>query len=108
MTNEVVPQRWPWEPVPVAETVSLLQRDMAYMVQWTGVKVHSNRPELQLTVNVQRGQLIPRNEFKYKDGTTVEFQDLGMPQIGVQQMTIKELVMSVIEKGNALGLEIAK
>lgn len=106
--GDVATQRWPWEPAPVADTVALLQRDMAYMVQWTAIKVHSNRPELQLTVNTQRGQIIPRNEFKYKDGTTVEFQDLGMPQIDVQQMSVKALVMLVIERGNDLGLEIAK
>lgn len=99
-------KRMPWEPVPVAETLALLQQDVAYMVTHTAVLVHSNRPELQMLVNVPRGEIVPRNECKFTDGTTLELQDIGMPQPGAPLMTVKNLLAQVWDIVNTLGLEM--
>lgn len=98
--------RMPWEPVPVAETVALLQRDFAYAVQCTSVTVHSNNPAFEMLVNTPRGQIVPRNECKFTDGTTVEFQDIGMPQPGAPFMSVKELIARVWDLARELGLEL--
>lgn len=102
--------RFPWDvpaKPPVEETVEALQRDFAYAVTFTGIMVHSNRAELRIVVNTQRGQIIPRNVSKFTDGTTVEMQDLGMPQPRVKTMTVEELVQWVVRTSNELGLELA-
>ncbi len=101
-----VTTRFPWEPLPLADTVALLQRDFAYAVQHTAVLVRSNRPELQILVNTQRGQIVPRGECKFTDGSTFELQDLGMPQIGAQVMSVRDLVAKVWDITRELGLEI--
>lgn len=106
MSNDLTPQRFPWEPVPVGETVRLLQADIMYMLQHTGIMVHSNRPELCMLVNARRGQIVPRNECKFTNGTTLEFQDIGMPQLGVQVMTVQELIARVWDAARELGLEL--
>jgi len=109
MTNNLTPQRFPWEPAPpptTDETVAKLQRDVLYMVTHTAVMVHSSRPELCMLVNTRRGQIIPRNEMKLKDGTTLEFQDIGMPQVGVSEMSVKDLLVHVLETMRSLGLEL--
>lgn len=105
MSNEVT-TRFPWEPVPVAETVALLQRDFAYAVKYTAVLVHSTRPELEMLVNTARGQVIPRNVCTFTDGSTMEFQDIGMPQPGAPIMSVQELVARVWEIAKELGLGI--
>lgn len=97
----------PWEPAPVEETLALLQKDVAYMVTHTCVVVRSNREELRLRVNTLRGQIVPRGECKFSDGTTIEYQDLGMPQPGVLEMTVDELTTHVWQLARNLGLEIA-
>lgn len=108
---------WPWEqlpatvpepsaPVPVEDTVRLLQRDLAYMVTHTAVRVHSNRPELQATVNTPRGQVVLHGECKFSDGTTVEFHDIGMPQPGVPTMSVRDLVAETLAAAGRLGLEL--
>lgn len=101
--------KFPWEDqlpaVLVEDTVALLQKDFAYAVQCTAVTVHSNRPAFQITVNTPRGQIIPRNECKFTDGTTVEFQDIGMPQPGAPFMSVKELIARVLDLAHELGLE---
>jgi hypothetical protein len=84
--------RFPWEPVPVSETVALLQRDFAYAVRMTAVVVHSNRPELQICVNTARGQIVPRGECRFTDGSTIELHDIGMPQVGCSEMSVRELM----------------
>lgn len=108
MSNEVV--TYPWDATPAVQTtehvVALLQRDMQYILRYTAVAVHSSRPELRMLVNTKRGQIVPRNEVKYADGTTLEFQDIGAPQIGIPEMTVKELVLMVVEKANELGLKL--
>ena len=109
MTNELT-QRFPWDPPAVRtteETVEALQKDFAYAVGFTGVMVRSNRTELRTVVNTQRGQIIPRGASKFTDGSTVEFQDLGMPQPGVRTMTVQELVAWTLETAHGLGLELA-
>lgn len=99
-------KRFPWEAVPVAETLALLQRDVAYMVTYTAVVVHSNRPELAMCVNTKRGQIVPRGECQFTDGSTVEFQDIGMPQVGAPVTTVQELTARVWSLARDLGLEL--
>ncbi len=110
MTNELA-TRFPWEPAPaelqdVADTVALLQKDFAYAVQYTAVLVHSNRPELSMLVNTPRGQIIPRGECKFKDGTRVEFQDIGMPQVNAPVVSVPDLLKRVWEVASELKLEM--
>lgn len=109
---------FPWEqetlPAPIAETppampiekqVEALARDFTVAVRCTGVVVHSKHEALQILVNVPRGQLIPRNEAKLSDGSTIEFQDIGMPQPGAPFINVSELVRRVLEICSELGLE---
>ena len=102
--------KFPWEvqlpAVPIEDTVAALQRDFAYAVQMTAIRVHSNNPELATLVNVPRGQIIPRGVCRFTDGSTVEFQDVGMPQIDVPSMTVHELVAHVWATALIKGLEI--
>jgi hypothetical protein len=103
-------ERFPWEPEPaplsVDETLAALRRDFAYVVRNTAVTVHSNRDALAMLVNTPRGQIIPRGEVKFSDGTTVEFQDIGMCQPGAPYMTVPELLTKVWETARELGLEL--
>jgi hypothetical protein len=105
-------QRYPWEPpVPAQPTtedkVAALQRDFAIAVQLTGILVHSKHPALQRLVNVPRGQIIPRGECKFTDGSTLEFQDVGMPQPNTPYIaSVHELVKQVWETAHQLGLEV--
>lgn len=98
--------RYPWEPAPLADTVALLQRDMAYLVAYTAVMVHSNRPELQIIVNTARGQIVPRGECRFTDGSTIELQDIGAPRPGVPEMTVQELMAQVWQVAAELGLTL--
>jgi hypothetical protein len=105
MSREIV-KRMPWEPAPVEETVALLQRDMAYIVTHTAVLVRSKHPALQMVVNTRRGQIIPRGEGKFSDGSTIEVEDVGMPQPNTPEMTVKELMAMVWTIARELGLEL--
>jgi hypothetical protein len=98
----------PWEPAPrsTEDTVVLLQRDFAYAVQMTAVLVHSSHPALQMLVNTARGQIVPRGECKFTDGTTMEFQDIGMPQPNCPTMSVKDLMAQAWDVANKLGLEL--
>ena len=98
--------RFPWEPAPLADTVALLQRDMRYVLSHTAVMVHSPHEALQIIVNTKRGQIVPRGECKFSDGTTLEFQDIGAPQVGAPEMTVPELMTRVWEIARELGLEL--
>jgi hypothetical protein len=93
---------------PVETVVAALQRDMAFMVTHTAVLVHSQHEALQILVNTERGQIIPRGECKFTDGSTLEFQDIGMPQVGAPLMTVKDLIAQAWDVASRLGLEIAK
>lgn len=94
-------------PPALADTVTALQRDFVYAVQFTAVRVHSNRPEMCVTVNTPRGQIIPRGIAKFSDGTTTEFQDIGMPQIGVSSVEcVTELVGMILDTAKNLGLSL--
>jgi hypothetical protein len=104
--NEVTTRRFPWEPAPIAETLALLQRDFAIAVQLTAVKVHSNRPAMEMTINTKRGQVIPAGLCRFTDGTTFEMQDIGMPQPGCELCTVAELVGRLAEMAKNLGLEL--
>ena len=101
---------FPWDPPrrSVEDTIALLQNDFAYAVANTAIVVHSNNPALVFTANTARGQLVPRGEVKFTDGTTVEFQDIGMPQINVPQMTVQAIAARVWSIVAKLGLELAR
>lgn len=107
LTNEI---RFPWEVLPVVrtteDTVALLQRDFAYAVQYTSVLVHTKHPALQMLVNTRRGQIVPRGQCKFTDGTTFELQDLGMPQPNSPEMTVAELMAEIWEAARKSGLEL--
>jgi hypothetical protein len=109
--------KFPWEQLPATvevtpaavleTTVAAMQRDMAYMVRFTAVRVHSNRPELCLTVNTVRGQIVPRGVCTFADGTTTEFQDIGMPQPGCETLEcITDLVALTLDTAKQLGLSL--
>lgn len=104
---------FPWEriqlpaPAPsVADTVTAMQRDLAYMVTHTAVFVHSQHDALRMLVNTPRGQIVPRGACKFTDGSTVEFQDIGMPQVGAPEMTVIDLTKQVWGVARELGLEL--
>lgn len=108
MSNDLTPFRYPWEPVPVGETVAAIQRDLAYIVTHTAVLVHSSRPALEMLVNTLRGQIVPRGQVKFKDGTTLELQDIGMPQVNCEEITVGELMKRIWDVAKDLGLEMEK
>lgn len=105
-----VDELFPWEPAPrlVEDIVALLQNDFAYAVAHTAVVVHSNNPALVFTANTHRGQLVPRGEVKFFDGTTIELQDIGMPQVHAQYMTVPQIMSRVWKLASDLGLELVK
>lgn len=106
--GELTTQRFPWEPAvqTTEDTVKLLQRDFTYAVLHTAVLVHSKHAALQMLVNTRRGQVIPRGECKFNDGSTLEFQDVGMPQPGAPVMSVQELMTRAWEIARELGLEL--
>ena len=111
--GELTVQRFPWEPEPqpvrtVEETVRALQQDFAYAVKMTAVVVRSNNPAFAAVVNTDRGQIIPRGECKFSDGTTVELQDIGMCQPDTPYMSVQEVMARVWELATELGLELVK
>jgi hypothetical protein len=106
---------FPWEPAPrsVEDTIALLQSDFAYAVTHTAVVVHSNNPALVFTANTHRGQLVPRGEVRFFDPnglttTTIELQDIGMPQVNAQYMTVQQIMSRVWKLASELGLELVK
>jgi len=107
-----VGMKFPWEQkpqlpaVPVEDTVAAMQRDMAYIVTHTAVMVHSNQPALSMLVNTPRGQIVPRGECRFTDGSTIEFQDIGAPQVGAPVMSVQELMARVWGVAHELGLEL--
>lgn len=100
---------FPWETAPVRtteETLAALQRDLAYAVTHTAVLVHSNQPALAMLVNTSRGQIVPRGECNFTDGSKFELQDVGMPQVNVPEMTVRELMAQLWKIAGELGLEL--
>lgn len=100
---------YPWEkPVPavIENTVALLQRDFAYAVTYTAVLVHSKHVALKMLVNTRRGQIVPRGECRFTDGTTFELQDVGMPQPNCPEMTVPDLMAKIWETAREHGLEL--
>ncbi len=115
MTTDTADDLFPWEPRPrsTEDTVALLQNDFAYAVTHTAVVVHSNNPALTFVANTHRGQLIPRGEVRFLDtngmaATTVELQDIGMPQVNAQYMTVQQIMSRVWKLASELGLELVK
>ena len=100
--------RFPWEPAvqTTEDTVKLIQADLLYMTQYTAVMVHSPHEALQIVVNTRRGQIVPRGECKFSDGSALEFQDIGCPQPGAAEMTVQELMTYVLDVARANGLEL--
>jgi len=107
MSSEVIKYgRAAWEPVPVEETVKALQQDMAFAIRYTCIIVHSNRAEFQMAFNVPRGELVPRNEGRFTDGTTVEMQDIGMPQPNTPISDVAKISQLIVDIAAALKLEL--
>lgn len=98
---------FPWQQSSLEETVKALQADLRFAVRHTSILVRSSNTLLRMVVNTERGQSLPPGTCTFKDGSTVEFQDLGMPQVNVPLMTVSELVRTVFSKATELGLEIA-
>jgi hypothetical protein len=94
---------YPWEKDPV----KALQADFAFAIGHTAILVRSSNPELRMVINTERGQKLPIGEGIFTDGTTIELQDIGMPQPSVPTMTVQELIQVVMDKARELGLELA-
>jgi hypothetical protein len=90
----------------IEETVTALQRDFAFAIKYSSTLVRSSNPDLRMIVNMERGQKLPPGEVTFTDGSTMEFQDIGMPQIGVPTMTVQELAQTAYNKATELGLEL--
>jgi hypothetical protein len=101
---------FPWDPPrrSVEDTVALMQQDFAYAVTNTAVVVHSNNAAFTFIATTARGQLMPRGEVKFSDGTTVELQDIGMCQPNTPYMTVPQIMSRLWKLASDLGLEIAK
>lgn len=107
----VKPAALPWaQPErPLADTVKLLQADVAYLVKHTAVAVHAtgeHAAALSMLVNTARGQLVPTGVGRLTQGHTITFQDIGMPQVGAPSMTMRELAQHVHAVATGLGLEL--
>jgi hypothetical protein len=90
----------------LAETVRALQADLQFIVNHTAILVRSNNEALRMVFNTERGQSMPDPlKCTFRDGTTMEFQDISMPQPGVPEKTIKEIVTAALEQAFALGLQ---
>ena len=94
---------YPWE----KPSIEALQADFAFAIRHTAILVRSSNPELRMVVNTERGQKLPIGEGIFTDGTTIELQDIGMPQPNCPVMTVQELIQAVMDKAKELGLELA-
>ena len=101
---------FPWNPPrrSVEDTIALIQNDFAYAVANTAIVVPPSNPAFAFIANTQRGQLVPRGEVKLSDGTTVELQDIGMPQPNTPYMSVQQIMSRVWKLVGELGLEITK
>lgn len=101
---------FPWDPPrrSVEDTIALIQNDFAYAVANTCIVVHSSNSAFAFVTNTQRGQLVPRGEVRFSDGTTVELQDIGMCQPNVPYMNVQQIMSRIWKLASDLGLEIAK
>lgn len=97
--------RYPWEH-PESDHVAALQRDLAYVVTHTAVQVRSAHAGLCLLVNTPRGQVMPRGACTLSDGSAIEFQDVGAPQVGAPEMHIDALVLALWNMIRDMNLEI--
>lgn len=102
---------FPWETDTPAvrsteDIVAAMQKDLQFMVAYTAVLVHSNQPALAMLVNTARGQIVPQGQCKFTDGSTLELQDIGMPQPGTPTMTVQELMARVWDIARELELEL--
>jgi len=101
---------FPWDPPKrsAEDTIALLRNDFAYAVANTCIVVHSNNPAFAFIANTQRGQLVPRGEVKFSDGTTVELQDIGMCQPNTPYMSVPQIMSRLWKLASDSGLEISK
>jgi hypothetical protein len=102
----------PWEQpdappeTDLAETVRALQADLRFIVSHTAILVRSDNLLLRMVFNTERGQSMPDPlKCTFRDGTTMEFQDIGMPQPRVPTKTMKEIVTAALKKAFSLGLQ---
>jgi hypothetical protein len=101
---------FPWDPPrrSIEDTIELIRNDFAYAVANTCIVVHSNNPAFAFIANTARGQLVPRGEVKFSDGTTIELQDIGMCQPNVPYMTVPQIMSRLWKLASELKLEITK
>lgn len=86
---------WPWAPQP-EDPLADIKRDMGTMITHTCLAVKSSHEAFKgMAMNVPRSVDNPTGKGTYRDGTTIEFIDLGMPQLGVQFGTIADLLRTV-------------
>lgn len=101
---------FPWDPPrrSAEDTIALIQNDFAYAVANTAIVVHSNNAAFAFIANTKRGQLVPRGEVKFSDGTTLELQDIGMCQPNTPYMSVQQIMSRIWKLASDLGLEISK
>lgn len=99
-------QSQPEQPRTVEEIVAMLQRDFAFAVNTTAVKVHSNEAAFRIIVNTPRGQIVPTEKTTFSDGTYVQLQDLGMCQPGVSYMELSDIAAMILNVADGLGLKL--
>jgi len=58
-------------------------------------------------VNTRRGQIVPRGECKFTDGSKSELQDIGMPQPGMPTMTVQRVDGVLVERATDLKIGAA-
>lgn len=106
MTDELFP--WDQPRQSAEDAIALLKNDFAYAVANTAVVVHSNNAAFAFIANTARGQLVPRGEVKFTDGTTIELQDIGMCQVNVPYLTVQQIMARIWKQASELGMELAK
>lgn len=103
------PQRMPWETDPeptTEEKLERLRKDVSAMVACTCALVRSSHEDLHgLRMNVPRGT-VPKGQSFYKDGTTLEIVDLGMPQPQTPFGAITDLLAIIADAAKEAGLEL--
>jgi hypothetical protein len=102
--------KYPWEvpaEPPIEEIMRAIQADILFALKHTAILVRSSNEVLRMIVNTERGQVLPAGVCTFTDGTTVEMQDIGMPQVGIPTMTVQELTGMVLRQAYEMGLELA-
>lgn len=107
-------ERMPWEdeapvdPLKVMEEkLARLAYDLSIMITHTCIEVQSSDDTVLsgVRMNVPRGSC-PDGKTTFKDGTTIEFKDLGMPQPNTAFGSVGDLLQNVHQLATEEGLEL--